>query len=487
MGARSRLAVLALASAAALAVGCVVGDLGLEGKRCPCTSGWRCDVEKDVCVKESGPDAAPGDARDAASTDSGDAAPADATGDDGGGCGPYGAGTFLQPTQAPLEVSIEAEHHDGRTFVSEHQFEPDTTPGYSGCGAMAALPADGMTCDLPGCDCTTESPRLDFNVTFSTSGVHYVWLRGLGPDGDSDSCHVGLDGAAPASSRHLTYFDTTWSWSNEIAGGGRATITVPSAGTHVVNVWMREAGWRFDKLVLTPDPDYTPSGMGPAESARGSSCTPETDQELCDAHSAECGLLEADDRCGNARQVDCGSCTGPQTCGGGGTANACGPAGATTNLLTNPGVENGLSPWDWWSTGDTLTCAATGSAYCGDGALRCTLGAADFDMHMGQTPFTVQSSTDYRLSFVARSPTSRDLSVQLLEGGGAYASYTDQVRVQLTPEWQPHTLTLTTYDLGGTKTDGYLLFYFSADSSLGVVGGGAGDVYDFDELYLAPE
>jgi hypothetical protein len=49
---------------------------------------------------------------------------------------------------------------------------------------------------------------------------------------------------------------------------GTAQITVDAAGQHTLNVWMREDGARLDRLILTTDPNYTPTDNGPAESLK---------------------------------------------------------------------------------------------------------------------------------------------------------------------------------------------------------------------------
>jgi hypothetical protein len=46
-----------------------------------------------------------------------------------------------------------------------------------------------------------------------------------------------------------------------------ATINVPTTGLHRVSVWMREDGLILDKLLLTNNAAYVPTGTGPAESA----------------------------------------------------------------------------------------------------------------------------------------------------------------------------------------------------------------------------
>jgi len=104
-------------------------------------------------------------------------------------------------------------------------------------------------------------------VQFTRMGTHYVWIRGLGYSGSSDSLYVGLDGgtaAAPAVTG-LNLDGTTWKWSKKTQSGGIATVNVTSAGLHTINVWMRESGTVLDKLVLTPSSSYTPTGTGPAE------------------------------------------------------------------------------------------------------------------------------------------------------------------------------------------------------------------------------
>jgi hypothetical protein len=49
---------------------------------------------------------------------------------------------------------------------------------------------------------------------------------------------------------------------------GVTFLEINSAGAHTINVWMREDGFRLDRIVLTTDSKYKPSGNGPAESPR---------------------------------------------------------------------------------------------------------------------------------------------------------------------------------------------------------------------------
>ncbi len=116
---------------------------------------------------------------------------------------------------------------------------------------------------------TSSSPRLNFDVNFAAAGTYYVWVRGRDSEataGNSDSVHVGLDeSSAGERGSDPSPFPTTLTWTKATMDGADATIQVPSAGQHTVNVWMREDGFIFDKLVLSSSSSYTPSGDGPAE------------------------------------------------------------------------------------------------------------------------------------------------------------------------------------------------------------------------------
>jgi len=49
-------------------------------------------------------------------------------------------------------------------------------------------------------------------------------------------------------------------------GGSNVTVNIPSTGIHTLNLWMREDGARIDRILLTTDINFSPSGTGPSES-----------------------------------------------------------------------------------------------------------------------------------------------------------------------------------------------------------------------------
>jgi hypothetical protein len=177
-----------------------------------------------------------------------------------------GSGEFQQATGSDGLVSIELENAHGNTPVNDHRWSAVSPSGGSGTGGMKASPNTGVNVDSGYVD---ASPRMDFKVNFVKTGVHYVWIRGLGAARTDDSLHVGLDGAAVSSADRIAYFESSWTWSRDTMDGTVAQIRVPSPGVHTVNVWMREDGMVGDKLVLTTNANYTPTNTGPAESPTG--------------------------------------------------------------------------------------------------------------------------------------------------------------------------------------------------------------------------
>jgi lysophospholipase L1-like esterase len=169
----------------------------------------------------------------------GDTATVSVTVDPTGG----GGGGFQQSNGL---VSIEAEHAHNNIARSSHAWTVFTTlAGFSGTSAMEASPDNKLRITS---NIETTSPQLDYQINFSDSGAHVLWIRGNGPKFASDSMHAGLN------------------------GGVTASITVPhSIGSHTLNIWMREDGVRIDKIVVTND-GSTPSGVGPPESTMTSTC-----------------------------------------------------------------------------------------------------------------------------------------------------------------------------------------------------------------------
>jgi glucose/arabinose dehydrogenase len=181
--------------------------------------------------------------------------------------------SYQQSTSAGRLVSIEAENFVSSVERSGHAWNALSDGSASGGRAVQANPNTGQNINT---SYTTLSPRIDFPVNFTATGTHYVWVRGRAGSTADDSLHAGLDDTAIATADKVHGFSigSAWKWSRATGDGDSqgnvnpARINVASVGPHVVNLWMREDGILVDKIVLTTDAAFVPTGLGPAESPR---------------------------------------------------------------------------------------------------------------------------------------------------------------------------------------------------------------------------
>jgi hypothetical protein len=173
--------------------------------------------------------------------------------------------SFKQDVGADGLAVAEVENNHANISRNGKSWTSNSTAGFSGTGALIVGPNTEVN-NMTGY--AANSPRLDFKINFVKTGTHHVWVRGIGTNGSNDSCHVGLDGVETPSADAISSFGTGWTWSRATMDGASATINVATPGVHTVNIWMREDGFIVDKLLITVNVNYAPSGTGPAESPR---------------------------------------------------------------------------------------------------------------------------------------------------------------------------------------------------------------------------
>jgi hypothetical protein len=120
---------------------------------------------------------------------------------------------------------------------------------------------------------TTNGPRLDYDVHFNDTGTYYVWVRVKCGDQDSNEIHVGLEGTPDTYGSdgfaQDCASDSGYTWINQHEGS-LVSLDVTTTGVHTLNLWMSDDGVVVDKVVLTTDASYVPTGQGPHESERHS-------------------------------------------------------------------------------------------------------------------------------------------------------------------------------------------------------------------------
>ncbi len=178
------------------------------------------------------------------------------------------ANTLQQDNSPDGIVSVEAEHYNNNIPQGNSRWEEvGPTDAFTGTSGMQALPNSGT---VNNTGYVSNSPRLDYDVDFVTTGTHYIWIRAWGSGGNDDSCHAGLDGQEIDTCDRLSGWNGSYTWSNATMDGPRSTFEVTNVGVYTLNIWMREDGIIIDKIVLTTNPNYAPNDDGPPESPRGS-------------------------------------------------------------------------------------------------------------------------------------------------------------------------------------------------------------------------
>lgn len=179
-------------------------------------------------------------------------------------------GAFQQSSTGAKLLVMNASSFDTNSPQGGHRWSLISSSAAANGTAMQSMPDNG-TSRKTGYQ--TNSPRLNFNANFVATGTHYLWVRGFARNTGSDSVHAGLNNGEIVTARRIDEFDSQlWGWSNTIKLSAtnlqRAIIEVPSLGAHTLNLWMREDGFAIDKILLTTDPDYVPTDLGPDESSR---------------------------------------------------------------------------------------------------------------------------------------------------------------------------------------------------------------------------
>jgi len=150
--------------------------------------------------------------------------------------------------------------------------------GFGGAGFIEARPNDDLNTFLAPSH--NKGPEVVYNVKFTTAEAYYVYVRSSGPDGKSDSAHIGLSkiGADPALLGSMALYrigedgqTANWTWKSKNNDGTRTTINIPTQGIYRFHIWMREDGTRIDRIRLSTNKDWVAS---PNEHAQGPNESP---------------------------------------------------------------------------------------------------------------------------------------------------------------------------------------------------------------------
>jgi hypothetical protein len=164
-------------------------------------------------------------------------------------------------------VSIEAEHYTGRVDRGETGWK--VIPGLGrGGDSVAVFPTTAASIE-PG-KLATDAPRLDFQINFSTTGELMARLDLLPTQpirpGTGLRLAVALDDQVPQIlTTGAEVGSPAWAQNvlNEVVSAS-VRLRVPTAGAHVLRVFMVDAGVVLEKIVIDCG-GLNPSYLGPPE------------------------------------------------------------------------------------------------------------------------------------------------------------------------------------------------------------------------------
>lgn len=130
-------------------------------------------------------------------------------------------------------------------------------PGFSGNGYLQAGGEGENYGD------SISGASVEYDIDFPSGGTWYVWVRMWGAPGKA-SIHAGFNGNAVTfgGEAGMESSESRWSWNGRVKGrlgNLRSRFEVPTAGTHVFNLWVREGSVAMDRIILTQDADFIPS------------------------------------------------------------------------------------------------------------------------------------------------------------------------------------------------------------------------------------
>jgi hypothetical protein len=179
------------------------------------------------------------------------------------------------------ELSIEAENYSDHAPSSYARYSQphrwvlkQDKAGYSGDGFLQVLPDEWPEGGSgPSSPRDASGARLTYPIRINTAGRYRVYVRGMSMGGESNGVHVGVDGSLAgkgAGASNLSGFRPhhSWVWENGRKEGYEQPATLELAhGDHLLHVWNRDDGFRFDKIVLRTGEDC-PVEKGPHVSLR---------------------------------------------------------------------------------------------------------------------------------------------------------------------------------------------------------------------------
>jgi hypothetical protein len=167
----------------------------------------------------------------------------------GDGSTPVPTPTPTAPPNGPTSIWLEAE-----AGAITAPMQTATDPVASGGGYIQVAAGNNSGAAPPTSGLATYAFTVPASETFK------VWGRVIDATDADDSFWVRMDGGTWTNWNGIP-LGTTWHW-DDVHGSATMTYAL-AAGSHTLTIGYREDGAKLDRLLITSDLAFVPSGMGP--------------------------------------------------------------------------------------------------------------------------------------------------------------------------------------------------------------------------------
>lgn len=156
-------------------------------------------------------------------------------------------------------------------LVMEAEHFQDTSK-VNNCGFVYTTATGAVDEVMRSTDCGVnydegKGPSLTFKFTNSSSVNLRPYIRAIAPDGASETFALGIDGVVYSQANQIACpVGTSFTWCSYNRGTSGPSLLFFPSGTHILNLWIREDGATFDRLVFWAS-SSTPTGTGPVETS----------------------------------------------------------------------------------------------------------------------------------------------------------------------------------------------------------------------------
>lgn len=169
--------------------------------------------------------------------------------------------TYAQRTDNPQHLVVIEAERPTRSVRGQHPFlcqewtaKQDAAASNNG---YVTTPENNQRSDSFN---LWQAPRLDYEIKFKRTGRHYIHLRHRGTSPGKNSVWTDF---AYSDDDEFQFKKGSGQWEWETIGRD-ASFVVSDTGTYIFSMYMREDATPVDKIILTPDPNYRASNLGPA-------------------------------------------------------------------------------------------------------------------------------------------------------------------------------------------------------------------------------